>query len=81
MKEDEKSLLKRNRIAATLGDSLTQEILMEFRDRFYSEMKSYIPTANDQHAFGLHRAMGRVEAVEYLLAAGKKAVETQPTKG
>lgn len=78
MKETEQSLLERNKIAATLGDELTQQVLAGIREQWISTAKSYIPTQNDPSGFGIHRAMGRVDAIDYLIALGKKA--TQPTE-
>lgn len=77
MKTTEETLLERNKIAATLGDTLTQDVLAEIREQWIAVAKSYVPTQNDPSGFGLHRAMGRVDAIDYLIALGKKAVQTE----
>lgn len=81
MAETEEILLKRNRIAATLGDKLCLDVLNEIREQWINIAKSYIPTQNDPSGFGIHRAMGRVDAIDYLIALGKKAVKEQNKKG
>lgn len=77
MKTTEETLLERNKIAATLGETLTQEVLAEIREQWIAVAKSYVPTQNDPSGFGLHRAMGRVDTIDYLIALGKKAVQTE----
>lgn len=77
MKETEEKLLERNKIAATLGEKLTQEVLDAIREQWIVTAKSYVPTQNDPSGFGLHRAMGRIDAIDYLIALGRKAVKDQ----
>lgn len=80
MNEKEKQMQEWNKIAATLGDNLTQEVLNRIREDWIGIAKSYIPTQNDLSGFGLHRAMGRVDAIDYLIALGRKAI-TRKEKG
>lgn len=72
MKSNEQSLLQRNRLAAGFTD-LTIEILKEYREQFIGQMKSTIPTANDVSAYNLHRALGRLEAIDFLVAEAERA--------
>ena len=74
-------LLERNKLAATLGDKLCQEVLTAIREQWISTAKSYIPTQNDPNGFGIHRAMGRVDAIDYLIALGKNAINYNEKKG
>jgi hypothetical protein len=40
-------------------------------------MKSTIPTANDVNAYNLHRALGRLEAIDFLIAEAERANKPQ----
>lgn len=77
MKQTEESMLARNRLAASIGQDIVIEVLKGFREQFISQMKSVIPTANDINAFNLHRALGRVDAIDYILALAENANKPQ----
>ena len=77
MKQTEESMLARNRLAASLGQDRVIEVLKEFREQFVSQMKAIVPTQNDVNAFNLHRALGRVEAIDFLIAEGQRANKPQ----
>jgi hypothetical protein len=76
MIKNEQSLLQKNRLAAAFTD-LTIEALKEFREQFIGQMKSTIPTANDVNAYNLHRALGRLEAIDFLIAEAERANKPQ----
>lgn len=77
MKETEEMLLKRNRIAASIGQQLVLEILKEYREQFISQMKTALPTSNDPYGINLHRYLGRIEAIDYLVNQGEMANKPQ----
>lgn len=76
MIKNEQSLLQRNRLAAGFTD-LTIDLLKEYREQFIGQMKSTIPTANDINAYNLHRALGRLEAIDFLIAEAERANKPQ----
>lgn len=80
MKTNEERLNDRNRIAATIGTTECQEILQAELNRARAEMLSYNIGTNDPHAYNLHRYLGRVEMLEFLIAKGKKAAEPMKTE-
>lgn len=75
MIETEKSLLKKNAIAASLGQQLVLDILKQYREQFISQMKTITPTAGDVYGINLHRALGRVDAIDFLISEGERAVK------
>lgn len=75
MIETEKSLLKKNAIAASLGQQLVLDILKQYREQFISQMKTITPTASDVYGINLHRALGRVDAIDFLISEGERAVK------
>lgn len=75
MIETEKSLLKKNAIAASLGQELVLDILKQYREQFISQMKTITPTASDVYGINLHRALGRVDAIDFLINEGERAVK------
>lgn len=75
MIETEKSLLKSNRIAATLGQEQVMEILTLYREQFISQMKTLVPTANDIMGLNFHRALGRIDALDFLLSEARRATK------
>lgn len=77
MKQTEESLLKRNRLAATIGQELTLEVLKEFREQFTSQLKASVPSSSDPHAYNMHRILGRIEAIDYLINQGEMANKPQ----
>lgn len=73
MMESEQHLRERNQIAASIGQEIVLKQLKRYREQFIRQMKSTIPTANDVNAYNLHRALGRLEAIDFLIAEGEKA--------
>lgn len=80
MMESQQHLQERNQIAATLGQEIVLEQLRKFREQFISQMKTMVPTSNDPHGINLHRYLGRVEAIDYLIAKGEDAIKPQSNK-
>lgn len=80
MIDSEQKLLERNRIAASIGQDIVIEQLKKYREQFISQLKASVPTANDSHAFNMHRILGRVEAIDYLLAEAERANKPQSNK-
>lgn len=82
MKTPEEQLNTKNKIAATLGTQEVQDILQEFLEIARKDLKMCVPTEKDPHSYNLHRALGRVEELEYLILQGKMAVKpTEKKKG
>jgi hypothetical protein len=75
MIETEKSLLKSNRIAATIGQEQVLEILTQYREQFISQLKTLVPTSNDIMGLNFHRALGRIDALDFLITEGKRATK------
>lgn len=80
MVESEQHLRERNIIAASLGQDIVLEQLRKFREQFISQMKTMVPTSNDPHGINLHRYLGRVEAIDYLIAKGEDAIKPSNNK-
>ena len=80
MKQTEESLLQRNRLAASIGQDIVIETLKEFREQFVSQMKAIVPTQNDPYCMNLQRALGRVDACDYILALAERAAKPQSNK-
>lgn len=80
MKQTEESLLKRNRLCASIGQEIVMEVLKEFREQFVSQMKSITPTNSDPYCLNMQRALGRVEAIDYILALAENANKPQSNK-
>ena len=81
MIETEKSLLAKNRLAASIGQDIVLEALKEFREQFVSQMKTIVPNNNDPYCLNMQRALGRVEAVDYIIALAERSVKPQSNKG
>lgn len=81
MKTKEELLNWRNKIAGTLGTKQVQDVLEEFLTTARAELTGWIITQNDPHAYNMHRMLGRVEMVEYLINQGKAANKATETKG
>lgn len=81
MKSQEESLNLRNKIAGTLGTQAVQEVLEEFLVTARAELLSCIPTEKDPHSYNVHRALGRVEMLQYLINQGKMANKATEPKG
>lgn len=77
MKQTENSLRVRNEIAASIGQEIVIEQLKKFREQFISQMKTAIPTANDPYGINLHRYLGRIEAIDYLINQAELANKPQ----
>lgn len=77
MVSDENSLLKKNRLAASIGQDIVIEVLKEFREQFVSQMKAIVPNSGDPYCLNLQRALGRVDAVDYIIALAERATKPQ----
>ena len=77
MIQTEKALLERNRIAASIGQQIVIDILKEYRERFVSQMKTAVPTQSDPYGINLHRYLGRIEAIDFLISEGERASKPQ----
>lgn len=75
MKQTEQQLLNRNKIAATLGQDIVLEILKQYREQFISTLKTTLPSTSDPYALNTQRALGRVEAVDYLINLGEQSIK------
>lgn len=80
MKETQESMLARNRLAASIGQDIVLEVLKEFREQFVSQMKAIVPTNNDPYCMNLQRALGRVDALDYIIALAERATKPQSNK-
>lgn len=69
MKETEEAFLKRDKIAATLGDPIMQEVLAEKREIVINYIKA-MAASDAQH---LHYAVGKLAVIDELLYDGKNA--------
>lgn len=76
MIKNEQSLLQKNRLAAAFTD-LTIEALKEFREQFISNMKTIIPTQNDPMCINMQRALGRIDAIDYVISKAEEANKPQ----
>lgn len=79
MKSPEEQLVLRNKIAGTLGTKEVQDVLQEFLEIAKKDLLSCVPTTADPHSYNIHRALGRVEEIEFLINQGK--LSTKETKG
>lgn len=77
MIETERHLLERNQIAATIGQDIVIDQLKKFRERFFSQMKSCVVSANDPYGINMQRALGRIEAIDFLITEGENARKPQ----
>lgn len=77
MMETEKHLLERNAIAASIGQQIVIDQLKKFREQFISQMKTMVPTQSDPNGINLHRYLGRLEAIDFLIAKGEDATKQQ----
>lgn len=80
MKQTEESMLARNRLAASVGQDIVLEVLKEFREQFVSQMKTVVPSSSDPYCMNLQRALGRVDALDYIIALAERAVKPQSNK-
>lgn len=80
MMETEQHLRERNIIAASIGQEIVLEQLKKFREQFVSQMKTAVPTQSDVYGINLHRYLGRVEAIDFLISQGEQAIKPQSNK-
>lgn len=80
MVESEQHLRERNMIAASLGQDIVLEQLRKFREQFISQMKTMVPTSSDPNGINLHRYLGRLEAIDFLIAKGEDAIKPSNNK-
>lgn len=80
MIETEEHLRERNMIAASLGQDIVLEQLRKIREQFISQMKTMVPTSNDVYGINLHRYLGRLEAIDFLISKGQDAIKPQSNK-
>jgi hypothetical protein len=80
MKTNQEKLNDRNRLAATIGTNECQEVLQAELSKARAEMLTYNVGTNDPHAYNLHRHLGRIEMLEFLIAKGKRASEPIKTE-
>lgn len=80
MIESEKHLRERNEIAASIGQQIVIDQLKKFREQFIGQLKSAVPTANDPNGINLHRYLGRIEAIDFLIAQGELANKPQSNR-
>lgn len=78
--ESEQHLRERNQIAASLGQDIVLEQLRKFREQFISQMKTMVTTSNDPYGINLHRYLGRIEAIDYLINQGEQAIKPSNNK-
>lgn len=81
MKSPEELLNLRNKLAGTLGTREVQEVLEEFLVTERAKLISWTPTEKDPNAYCMHRYVGRIEMLEYLIAQGKASVKPTEEKG
>ncbi|MBO7715677.1 MAG: hypothetical protein J6S85_19095 [Methanobrevibacter sp.] len=75
MMESQQHLQERNQIAASLGQDIVLDILTKYREQFISQLKTIIPTANDVLGLNFHRALGRIDALDFLISEGRRATK------
>ena len=78
IKTPEEQLNWRNKIAGTLGNTQVQEVLESFLATERTKLTSWTPSEKDPNAFCMHRYVGRIEMLEFLINQGKSA--TKPTE-
>lgn len=77
MIDTEEKLRERNEIAASLGQDIVIKELKKFRERFVSQMKTATPGQGDPFGINLHRYLGRIEAVDFLISEAERAAKPQ----
>ena len=73
--ETQEHLLERNQIAASIGQDIVIEQLKKYRERFIGQLKSAVPTQSDPNGINLHRYLGRIEAIDFLITEGERATK------
>lgn len=77
MKQTEESLLARNRLCAAFSNELTLQVLKEFREQFVLTAKTVVPNNNDPMCINMQRAIGRIDAIDYIIARAEDALKPQ----
>lgn len=77
MIDTEKKLRERNEIAASIGQDIVIAQLKKFREQFISQMKNAVPIQSDPYGINLHRYLGRIEAIDYLINEAERANKPQ----
>lgn len=75
MIESEEHLRERNEIAASIGQQIVIDVLKKYRERFVGQMKAIVPTSNDVLCLNMQRALGRVEALDFLISEANRAIQ------
>lgn len=80
MIETEEHLRERNEIAASIGQQIVIDVLKKYRERFVGQMKAAVPTSSDPYGINLHRYLGRIEAIDFLITEAERANKPQSNK-
>ena len=77
MKSQEEMLNWRNKIAGTLGTPEVQAVLQEFLTAERAKLIAWTPSDKDPNAYCMHRYVGRIELLEFLINQGKSVTEKE----
>jgi hypothetical protein len=77
MKSQEEMLSWRNKIAGTLGTPEVQAVLQEFLTAERAKLIAWTPSDKDPNAYCMHRYVGRIEMLEFLINQGKSVTEKE----
>lgn len=77
MKSQEEMLNWRNKIAGTLGTPEVQTVLQEFLTAERAKLIAWTPSDKDPNAYCMHRYVGRIEMLEFLINQGKSVTEKE----
>lgn len=77
MKSQEEMLNWRNKIAGTLGTPEVQAVLQEFLTAERAKLIAWTPSEKDPNAYCMHRYVGRIEMLEFLINQGKSVTEKE----
>jgi hypothetical protein len=77
MKSQEEMLNWRNKIAGTLGTPEVQAVLQEFLTAERAKLIAWTPSDKDPNAYCMHRYVGRIEMLEFLINQGKSVTEKE----
>lgn len=77
MKSQEEMLNWRNKIAGTLGTPEVQAVLQEFLTAERAKLIAWTPSEKDPNAYCMHRYIGRIEMLEFLINQGKSITEKE----
>lgn len=77
MKSQEEMLNWRNKIAGTLGTPEVQAVLQEFLAAERAKLIAWTPSDKDPNAYCMHRYVGRIEMLEFLINQGKSVTEKE----